>query len=218
MMRTIAEAGGGVRLWYAIDEIERITAAALREAELWPGENPCAIDIERLLEVHLGAVVDYSAPLDSLVLGYTSFQTPVRVAVNRILTEAAHQPGNRTALARWRATLAHEAAHILLHSRLYTPATPAAAKVRCLRAEIAAPRAVDWREVQANMGMGALLLPRPIAIATVGRILASVGPVIPPLHVETPVAHQLISGIAVLFAVSRQVALIRLQGLGFLQP
>ena len=103
MMRTIAEVGGGRRLWYDTDEIERIAFDALKDAGLWPINDGYAIDIEELLEVHLGAAVDYSAPLGRTVLGYTSFGSPIRVAINRTLTEAANKPSHhRAALGRWR--------------------------------------------------------------------------------------------------------------------
>ncbi len=72
-MRTIAEADGSVRLWYDADEIERIAMEALRHTGLWAHDNGRAVDAEHLLEIHMGAAVDYGAPLDPTVLGYTAF-------------------------------------------------------------------------------------------------------------------------------------------------
>lgn len=214
-MKTIAEADGSARLWYDADEIERITMDALRDAGLWSSDAGRVVDVEHLLEVHLGAAVDYGAPLEPAVLGYTSFARPVRVAINRALTAAAQRPGaGRATVGRWRATLAHEAAHILLHARLFeVDAAATAESQQCLRTEVGARQASDWREVQANLGMGALLLPRPGVVDAVRKMLV-VERVIPPLPAASPMGYRLIGELTRRFAVSRQVARIRLIGLG----
>lgn len=214
-MRTIAEADGSARLWYDADEIEQITMEALRDADLWSSDDGRAVDVEQLLEVHLGAAVDYGAPLEPAVLGYTSFAQPIRVAINRALTDAAQRPGaGHAAVGRWRATLAHESAHILLHARLFK-AHPAATgdSQRCLRTEVGARLASDWREVQANIGMGSLLLPRPGVIDAVRGMLVSER-AIPPVPVASQASSRLIGALTRRFAVSRQVAGIRLIGMG----
>lgn len=217
-MRTITEVTGATRLWYDAGEIEQITAQALREAKLWPDDRGSAIEIEQLLEVHMSVAIDYGAPLDAAVLGYTSFESPIRVVINRTLTQAAQRPGaGRAAVGRWRATLAHEAAHILLHARLFDVETgtgdglPAA----CLRTEVGTTKASDWREVQANMGMAALLLPRP-AVGTALRGMLLREGAIPPVSCATPVAYRMIGEVTRLFAVSRQLARIRLIEMGML--
>ncbi len=82
-------------------------------------------------------------------------------------------------VGRWRATIAHEASHVYLHRYLYEPefAQTAGANhltsdhgesVQCLHRDItpehadvtSTRRRLDWREVQANIGMAALLMPR----------------------------------------------------------
>lgn len=217
-MRTITEPTGSIRLWYETSEIEQITAQALRDASLWPDDGGSAIDIEHLLEVHMSVAVDYGAPLDAAVLGYTSFETPIRVVINRVLTEAAQRQGaGQAALGRWRATLAHEAAHILLHARLFDPAVGphSGLPVACLRTEVATNSARDWREVQANMGMAALLLPRPAVAAALRRTVLSEG-AIPPIQPGVPIAYRLIGELTRRFAVSRQLARIRLIEMGML--
>jgi hypothetical protein len=216
-MRTIAEADGSVRLWYDTDEIERIAMEALRGAGLWALDSGRAVDIEHLLEIHLGAAVDYGAPLEPTVLGYTAFASPPRVSINRALTDAAQRPGAGWAtVGRWRATLAHEAAHILLHARLFQAPKDAADETqRCLRTEVGARQASDWREVQANIGMGSLLLPGPGVVDAVRAMLVAER-VIPPVPAASPVGYRLIGELTRRFAVSRQVARIRLIGMGFL--
>lgn len=216
-MRTIAEADGSVRLWYDADEIERIAMEALRHAGLWADDNGRAVDVEHLLEIHLGAVVDYGAPLEPTVLGYTAFASPPKVSINRALTDAAQRPGaGRAAVGRWRATLAHEAAHILLHARLFQVPEDAADETRrCLRTEVGAREASDWREVQANIGMGSLLLPRPGVIDAVRTMLIAER-VIPPVPAASPTGYRLIGELTRRFAVSRQAARIRLIGMGLM--
>jgi hypothetical protein len=219
-VRTVREGGRRTRLWYDADEIEQIVGDALRTAGLWCGSDAGSVDIERLLEVHLGAVVDYAGDLDRTTLGYTVFESPPRVVVSRTLTELAHAPSATLGLrGRWRATLAHEAAHILLHARLYdrheTPRSQPS--VRCLRSEIeAGGGARDWREVQANMGMAALLMPRQPFLAEARRILSSGDPVFPPVDATVNIARRLIGELAKTFETSHQAARLRLAAFGFI--
>jgi len=60
---------GRSRVWYEADEIEDITADALRQAALWPRPGALAIDIEHLVEVFLGAAVDYGVSCPSAPSG-----------------------------------------------------------------------------------------------------------------------------------------------------
>jgi IrrE N-terminal-like domain len=217
-VKVIADARGHRRLWYEAAEIEQITSDALEAAGLWPERETSAIDVERLLEVHLGADVDYAGDLDRSVLGYTVFETPPLVVVNRKLTDMAHDPtASLGLLGRWRATLAHEAAHILLHARLYAPgeASSKQTSVRCLRTEIhAGPQARDWREVQANMGMAALLMPRRLFLDQARCVLDARGPVFPPLDPNGLDGRWLTEELAERFRVSRQATRLRLVSFG----
>lgn len=218
-MRTIHGGTRRARVWYDADEIERITADSLRAAGLWPDADSAELNIERLLEVHLGATVDYAGDLDHDVLGYTLFEHPPHVVVNRTLTDLASGPSAGVGIrGRWRATLAHEAGHILLHTRLYAGAgSKSGAAVRCFRSDIeAGGEAWDWREVQANLAMAALLMPRDPFLAVAGGILlASDDPVFPPLSAQSEMARSLANALALRFGTSRQAALIRLMTFGF---
>lgn len=219
-MKVLPDGRGRSRLWYETDEIEQITADALKNADLWPLGEPGAIDIERLLEVNLGADVDYAGDLDRFTLGYTEFEVPPLVVVNRKLTDMAHAANASLGLlGRWRATLAHEAAHILLHTRLYVAGDASAKQktVRCLRTEIhAGPEARDWREFQANMGMAALLMPRGPFLDQARAMLETRGPVFPPLDPTSLDGAWLTESLAGRFRVSRQAARFRLASFGFL--
>lgn len=220
-MKLIADASGRRRLWYEADEIEDLTSGALVAAGVWPAGENLEIDVESLLEVHLGANVDYAGDLDRTTLGYTVFEEPPLVVVNRKLTDMAHAPAASLGLqGRWRATLAHEAAHILLHSRLYSvgQTTPSQRSVRCLRSEIhAGPRANDWREVQANMGMAALLMPRSLFVDQARAVLDTLDPVFPPLDPSCPAGRLATDALAEQFRVSRQAAGLRMATFGFLR-
>ncbi|MFI5259160.1 MAG: ImmA/IrrE family metallo-endopeptidase [Candidatus Limnocylindrales bacterium] len=219
-MRQITTSSGSVRLWYEPNEIEAIARNALREAGLLPSHNEPRVDIERVLESHLAAEVDYGVELDDEILGYTVFDRPIRVGVNRRLTDAALGPNASIgAVGRWRATIAHEAAHVLLHTVMYptTTASPGRPAARCFRDAVAdGARPRDWREVQANMGMAALLMPRWVFASVTEASLSPYGPVVPPVGATTLAGRQLVDILAQCFQVSRRAAAIRLEELGFL--
>ncbi len=222
-MKLIVDRDGRRRTWYEIAEIEALAASTLADAGLWPALGSCEIDIESLVETHLGAAVDYSADLEPTILGYTSFETPPRVVVNRVLTIAASREGaSLAAIGRWRATIAHEAAHILLHGALYAqgnerPGRPLLHPIRCSRTAVALGRAApDWREVQANMGMAALLMPAAIFDREVSLLIEAMGPLIPPIDARLADAQRIVTHSSAAFRVSRQAASIRAMERGFL--
>jgi hypothetical protein len=220
-VRTIIDKHGRPRLWYDDGEIEQIAVDALRSAGLWPDSAIKAIDIETLVEVHLGATVDYGVQLDRKVLGYTIFEQPTHVVVSRALTELALAPTASAGLrGRWRATLAHEAAHILLHAHLYARGESSRAQtaVRDL-ADEADPNVDvrDWKEVQANMGMASLLMPRKLFLSEVRRILEVGDPAFPPFARESEIATRLTDELSVTFQASREATGFRLAGFGFME-
>jgi len=176
---------GDQRIWYEPDEIERIVEDELRRANLMPSISEPVTDIERFIEGYLNAELDQYAQLPDDVLGLAQFQ-PGRwptVSLNSKLTESAEADfANPGTVGRWRATMAHEATHILLHRYLFDleMAQSAGAQaggnihrehaglMRCLHRDIMpvsaqdwsqTRRRRDWREIQANRGMAALLMP-----------------------------------------------------------
>ena len=120
------------------------------------------IDIERFIESHLDVRIDQYADLPSEILGLTRFAPRVNPAIqiNATLTDQTDDdfsaPGTQ---GRWRATLAHEAAHVFLHKYLFDPEfiqselpgvtgqLPRAGDVRCLKRDFDA-RTRDWREIR----------------------------------------------------------------------
>lgn len=227
-MRWYTAKTGERRLWYAEDEIESLMEAELGRAGLLPTADAPAVDVERFVERHLGARLDQYADLEPNTLGVTEFfgGEPPRIAINKDLTGSALDDEDpRPGLpGRWRATVAHEAAHVLLHRRLYDLETGtldlfatvvsegAACQHRCLKRDLAFSGGSDWREVQANKGMAALLMPRrlfvELARAEIGRVHARE-------QISDREAISIGAVLATQFAVSRHAAVIRLKTTGF---
>lgn len=224
-MTTSTDADGRRRVWYSHAQIELLCEGLLRESGLLPADGACEVDIERLVEHELAAIVDYSAKLAPSVLGFTIFESPPRVVVNGSLTEGATRPDAPAGLlGRWRATLAHEAAHIILHARLYdahpdVPGRRPAHPVRCLRSTVEQDGGKpDWREVQANMGMAALLMPKSLLEREATAFLrANLERALPPVGPDDPVVIPMVQAIASKFTVSKQSAEIRLETCGYIR-
>jgi len=222
-MRLIAGADGRRRIWYRADEIEQLCYSALFTAGLIPELPRCDIDIEAFVEKHLGADVDYGANTPDDVLGYTEFREIPLIAVSRSLTDAATaiDPGPGI-VGRWRATIAHEAAHVLLHGALYgAPSAetglPHRRPIRCPRATFEYPTASrDWREVQANMGMASLLMPRELFDREAASAMRTRGPILPPVSASEPWLDIVAGTLASRFKVSKQASRIRLETMGYI--
>lgn len=232
---------GDQRVWYEAAEIEQLMAQQLRAARQRLTLETPAPDLEQFIEVHLGAELDQFAALPGAVLGVTHFEggrQPV-IQINATLTEAADvSPPSPGARGRWRATLAHEAAHVILHRYLYDPAMatvrggdyrdPDADVLRsgslgrvveCLHRDVndnpgtAARGARDWREVQANRGMASLLMPESIF----NRVALFHGAVRnDAIAADTEKASALVAAIAERFDVSKQAAQFRLRTFGMI--
>lgn len=234
---------GDQRIWYDPEDIEQIATEQLRRAKLMPTLSDPVTDVERFIEVHLRAELDLYATLPDGVLGLTEFPdrgTP-KVLIDTALT-AARDAEEATAgvVGRWRATLAHEASHIFLHRYLFDPdmtqlagrtgvldgpsapsSLSAGGLMRCLHRDISpnvpewtsTRRRSDWREVQANRSMAALLMPRRIfrrlALREIQRLHFGAPPVAP------ADADLLAAALADLLQVSKQAAVIRLESEGF---
>lgn len=230
-MKRYRSRGGELRLWFQPDEIEAIIERELLAAGLMPSVEAPVTDVERFVEVHLGASLDQYADLEPSVLGLTEFSTRTApaVSINRDLTGSALDedvtaPG---LFGRWRATVAHEASHILLHRELFEvdanqaslfddAVTDGPTLMRCLKRDVGYRAVVsDWREVQANLGMATMLMPRPIFHLVVARALVSLGADSAQKVDESSILHRrLIARLADELAVSRQAVGIRLRTLG----
>jgi hypothetical protein len=129
-------------------------------------ETPEPIRIERFIEKRFHVTPIYE-DLPPSVLGFTRFSTSgvKDIVVSRALSDE----GSKTAERRVNTTLAHEAGHGLLHAHLFavgaqpqllfgTELDPEAPKILCR--DDGAPYDGRWWEFQANLVIGALLLPR----------------------------------------------------------
>ena len=230
-MREYRSAGGERRLWYDPDEIEHIMEDELRSGNMFPTPSDSVVDIETFIELHLRARLDTYAVLDAEILGETRFAKDGRpsVLINRQLTmQAEDETPPSGILGRWRATLAHEAAHVILHRVLFEVSpdqgsfwddgalvTPIL--MRCLHRDIESVRSPsDWREVQANRGMASLLMPRNTFTGLVRSILGArwaedLLAVIP--AVDSSDFDELLKVLSLRAEVSRQAAHLRLKSL-----
>lgn len=178
--------------YYEDHEIESIALDELRGVGLLPS-SPEPIRVERFIEKRFHVVPTYDDLQDG-VLGFTRFGSEgvAEVVISRALAEE----GVSVAERRINSTLAHEAGHMLLHTYLFALELRGGSaslfnddldqrqqKILCRTdavsgsARTESPRRYDgrWWEVQANMVIGALLLPGPLVSRTVEPLLAPQG-------------------------------------------
>lgn len=87
--------------------------------------------------------------------------------------------------------------------------------MRCMKRDVSpGRRASDWREVQANQGMAALLMPRKLFSSMAGDERGALELAPFPLPDGSIDADRLVRKLAARFGVSRQAAEIRLRTLG----
>lgn len=230
-MRRYVDSLGRTQLWLDDAEIEAEMASALAEAGMSPSVEAPVVDLDRFLEVGLGAIVDQHAPLEEDILGLTSFirGLPPAVQINANLTGAFDDAGaSDLDRARWRSTLAHEAAHVVLHARLFvldehqgelfsaTAADPPVPQ-RCLKRDVGFDRGADPREVQANKGMAALLMPEMLFVPLARKTAHQLGIRPGDLDPEASGSRRLVTRLAQVFQVSQQATEIRLGTFGFLR-
>ena len=219
------------RLWLSDEQIETTIEEELHKAALMPPSVDPVVDLERFVEGYLGCPLDQYAALPADVLGVTEFRSKQRPAVfiNRSLTASAVDNGEQVRLGRWRATVAHEAAHVIFHrclfevhqdqGDLFDANEGVQSVMRCLKRDVGyEARSSDWREVQANKGMAALLMPRGLFRSVAKVEMASLGLGRGQLSAGSAGAAVLTKRLAARFAASRQATGIRLSTLGITSP
>lgn len=172
-MKTIKDKTGQFhkRTYYETREVEDMCTQELQALELYP-DSPQPIPIDRFIEKKFNVTHSYE-DLPNGILGYTEFSEGVvkQIVVAKSLDEA----GTTSADRKISTTLAHEAGHGLLHMALFD-ANPKASslfgssaehKPEILCREVTGLKTINgkkydgkWWEYQANMAIGALLLPR----------------------------------------------------------
>jgi Zn-dependent peptidase ImmA (M78 family) len=91
--------------------------------------------------------------------------------------------------------------------------------MRCLKRDVLFRNGGnDWREVQANLGMAALLMPRPVFRAVTNQEIKRLALPCRKVKVGSSTAELLAAQVAARFTVSRQAALIRFETLGIVSP
>lgn len=158
------------RLFFTIDEIDRLCVDALKSADLLPW-TPQPIRIDRFVEKHFNCPLEYK-DLGDGILGCTEFSRKgavILVAVSDV-DEGSHS-GER----RLRSTIAHEAGHGLMHASLFIEDGHQKQvigdnidferrRILCRPSDVggAGSKAYDgrWWEWQANRAIGGLLLPK----------------------------------------------------------
>lgn len=229
-MNRYRSADGQDRLWFDDDEIERLVEDELRRANLMPTLSSPVTDLERFVESYLGCPLDQYGDLPSDVLGVTAFRRGEKpaITINKSLTGSALDEDDSPPgiLGRWRATLAHEACHVLLHRILYeldphqgelfsSTAEAQPQLMRCLKRDVGyAARNADWREVQANKGMAALLMSARLFKRVVRQEVQALGISLSSLTPGAPTTAVLVRRVAQQLGVSRQATEIRLRTTG----
>lgn len=203
---------------FSLEEIERTCSEELRGVGLYPSK-PEPIRIDRFIEKRFGVTPEYE-DLPAGILGYTRFSANgvAGIVVSQTLDDGSGPSGRRV-----RSTLAHEAGHGLFHTHLFVLAggqsalfagsATSAPPVMCRDEKDAASAGAykgEWWEYQANRAIGALLVPRPLAVAAMDGFLQATGSLgirsLPRESRRTAVAQ-----LAEVFDVNPAVASIRLQ-------
>ena len=169
------------RYHYTPAEFEAIAAHELRSVDLFPAAAE-PIRVDRFIEKRFNLVPEYD-DLPGGLVGFTRFDSngPVEVVVSRALADEGGLPAER----RVKSTLAHEAGHILLHGQLFGLQIRSATRplleedldvanqaILCRDDRDNARRYdVRWWEYQANQMIGALLLPRQLALQALEQLL-----------------------------------------------
>lgn len=224
-MRTYRTNSGPLReaVFFEPGEIENICADELRNLALCPTQ-PEPIRIERFIEKRFRVTPEY-VDLPEGVLGCTAFgpKGVEGVSISRSLVET----GTRSAERLTNSTLAHEAGHGLLHAHLFAfeqsrltlmfgeDVDPHAPRILCRDPKPeSARRGYDgrWWEFHANQAIGALLLPRPLALEAIRELLTPPSAFgrrdLPAAHREKAVEH-----LAEVFAVNPAAARVRVEDL-----
>jgi hypothetical protein len=131
-----------------------------------------------------------------------------KVRIIRTLSEQSHRAH------RLRNTLAHEYAHVWLHSELWRDATISTTRV-CRGEDVVSETVVDWLEWQASYCAAALLMPKGRVELLVGAYSKAHGE--NPYEISSPKAIGLEQRVAEAFDVSQQAAGVRLSQLGYIR-
>lgn len=168
-MKTFRTPTGAQRPYYTEKDVENMCEDALRAAGYYP-VVPQAIKIDRFVEKYF-KVSPIFEDMPAGVLGFSRFGDSGMVSMH--VSQALAEEDTRAAERRVNSTIAHEAGHGLMHTHLFvlsgTDSTlfgqgseVEAQRVMCRDNKITPKKIYDgrWWELQANMAIGPLLMPR----------------------------------------------------------
>jgi len=185
-MRTYRRSSGPFheQPYFTDREVDEMCEEALRQTGLLP-TSPIQIRIDRFIEKRFGVCPSFDE-LPEGIVGFTRFgeNGVASVHVSRALAEE----GSLAAERRISSTLAHEAGHGLMHAHLFAfqqknlllfkdDQDVEPMKVMCRGSEGDLRPGYDgsWWEHQANMAIGALLLPASLVDSVVGPFMIERG-------------------------------------------
>jgi hypothetical protein len=165
------------RPYYPETDIEAICTDELSKLGLLP-TDPQPIRIDRFIERRF--VTPSYEDLGEGILGLTRFSKNGVSAV--VVSSRLDAEGGRVSERRIRTTLGHEGGHGLLHTHLFVLSSdkqplfgdfsdPKKPKVMCRDSNYSG----QWWEVQANLAMGSLLMPRRLVEVAIAPYLAEQG-------------------------------------------
>ena len=208
------------------DEMEITINDHLHASGMFPSTDDPVLDIEAFLEQYLKAEMDqYCLSLAAGELGVTEFRPgeQPRVKISRALTENADAANRIWEIGRWRFTLAHEAAHILLHrteieaafsqGSLFDAETPSFC-LPAFRDDQYPSAKCDPREYQANFSASVLLMPRALFLGVAQPLVRSIQTFTAEDFMASPAYDTVLREVAQRFRVSKTAARIRFETLG----
>ena len=208
------------------EEIDQICIQELVEQELFP-TDPAPIRIDRFIEKRFRIQPRYE-DLPEGVLGGTIFGKNGVEEI--IIARSLDREGTRPAERRLRTTLAHESGHGLLHAHLFVLSAQSGSlldngresekpKILCREENILSAKVSSqnkspyrWWEFQANLAMGALLLPKSLVKTALSPLLTARG-LLEIKYLEASHRQEAIRLLAETFDVNPIVAKIRLERL-----
>lgn len=187
-MKTLKARSGpfSERPFFTVEEIDQIAIDELQKFGLYPS-SPSPIRIERFINQRFKVSPTYEDLPDD-VLGYTRFGK--KGVQDIIVSRSLSDEGTTVSENRVSSTLAHEAGHGLLHTHLFVLGAEnqslfnhsdvSQTKVLCrqpgvLNAGTESHYHGQWWEYQANLCMGALLLPKPLVLESMKSFVSAEG-------------------------------------------
>jgi len=213
------------------DQIEKLIEDELERSGLKPPILNPVLNLAQFIERHLMTTLDEYAELPQEVMGEVCFEFNKKphISINRDLTENADNGDSLGVLGRLRATIAHEAGHVILHKSLFSFDEKDQVSLfsgdlekdvrcfhRCLKRDLhRTSGSIERVEIQANIAMAALLMPKSLFIPLAKPLLKNAqrhGA----SHPNCKQADDMVHKLAQEFRVSHQAARIRLQKLQLL--